>query len=147
MTKLVTSRSVKGKATTSSSSSRDVATRSTSSLLGEPDDAPGADIRNYSGEELRAMRKAGAGRTRRDATEVELDESFWRRARLIPPLLLTKSSVHLRVDNDVLDWFRKQGKGHLTRMNHVLRAYYQANREREKLLAAQAPQQKKTARP
>ena len=39
-----------------------------------------------------------------------------------------KQSVHLRVDRDVLDWFRAQGRGHLTRMNAVLRAYYEAHR-------------------
>jgi Uncharacterized protein conserved in bacteria len=41
-----------------------------------------------------------------------------------------KTSVHLRVDTDVLQWFRGQGKGHLTRMNAVLRAYMDANRRR-----------------
>ena len=39
-----------------------------------------------------------------------------------------KVSVHLRVDQDVLDWFRAQGKGHLTRMNAVLRAYFESQR-------------------
>jgi uncharacterized protein (DUF4415 family) len=72
------------------------------------------------------MRKAGLGRTRPDAEEIELDDSFWKHAKWMPPL--GKSSVHLRVDSDVLDWFRKQGKGHLTRMNAVLRAYFRAHR-------------------
>ena len=39
-----------------------------------------------------------------------------------------KTSVHLRVDTDVLDRFRKQGKGHLTRMNAVLRSFMEAHR-------------------
>jgi uncharacterized protein (DUF4415 family) len=43
---------------------------------------------------------------------------------------MPKASVHLRVDHDVLEWFRCQGKGHLTRMNAVLRAYYEANRKK-----------------
>lgn len=30
----------------------------------------------------------------------------------------------------VLEWFRRQGKGHLTRMSAVLRAYMEANREK-----------------
>jgi len=30
----------------------------------------------------------------------------------------------------VLAWFRRQGRGHLTRMNAVLRAYFEANRDR-----------------
>ena len=41
-----------------------------------------------------------------------------------------KTSVHLRVDHDVFEWFKHQGKGHLTRMNAVLRAYYEANRKK-----------------
>jgi hypothetical protein len=38
-----------------------------------------------------------------------------------------KTSVHLRVDTDVLAWFKAQGRGHLTRMNAVLRAYMEAH--------------------
>ncbi len=41
-----------------------------------------------------------------------------------------KSSIHLRLDTDVLVWFKSQGKGHLTRMNAVLRAYMQAKKAR-----------------
>jgi uncharacterized protein (DUF4415 family) len=72
---------------------------------------------------------------RPDAEEIELDEDFWRNAKLMPPLIRRpepgpKQSVHLRVDPDVLHWFKRQGKGHLTRMNAVLRAYYEANRKK-----------------
>jgi uncharacterized protein (DUF4415 family) len=63
-----------------------------------------------------------------DAPTIELDEAFWRNAALVMPGEKPKVSVHLRVDPDVLDWFKKQGKGHLTRMNAVLRAYYEAHR-------------------
>ncbi|HET7716064.1 MAG TPA: BrnA antitoxin family protein, partial [Bauldia sp.] len=60
----------------------------------------------------------------------ELDESFWRNARVVMPAHGPKTSVHLRVDPDVFRWFKLQGKGHLTRMNAVLRAYYEANRKK-----------------
>jgi uncharacterized protein (DUF4415 family) len=39
-----------------------------------------------------------------------------------------KTSVHLRLDSDVVEWFRARGKGHLTRMNAVLRAYVEAQK-------------------
>ncbi len=65
-----------------------------------------------------------------DAPELELDESFWANVQLTVPADRHKSSIHLRLDADVLDWFRAQGKGHLTRMNAVLRAYYEANRRK-----------------
>ena len=37
-----------------------------------------------------------------------------------------KRAISLRVDPDVLEWFRKQGTGWQTRMNAVLRAYKEA---------------------
>jgi uncharacterized protein (DUF4415 family) len=63
-----------------------------------------------------------------DAPTYELPESFWENARVVFPEAPGKTSVHLRVDSDVLDWFKAQGKGHLTRMNAILRAYYDAHR-------------------
>ncbi len=41
----------------------------------------------------------------------------------VPP----KSSIALRVDADVLEWFRLQGPGYQTRMNAVLRAFRDAS--------------------
>jgi uncharacterized protein (DUF4415 family) len=52
----------------------------------------------------------------------------WTKARLVMPR--RKESVHLRIDPDVLAWFRQQGQGYLTRMNAVLRAYMDAQRPR-----------------
>ena len=37
-----------------------------------------------------------------------------------------KASVSLRIDADVLEWFKSQGEGYQTRMNAVLRAYKEA---------------------
>jgi uncharacterized protein (DUF4415 family) len=70
-----------------------------------------------------------------DAPTIELDEEFWRNAVLVMPGD-RKASVHLRLDPDVLAWFKRQGKGHLTRMNAVLRAYYEANRKKPKKKAS-----------
>ncbi len=38
-----------------------------------------------------------------------------------------KSSISLRVDREVLDWFKAQGPGYQTRMNAVLRAFRDAS--------------------
>jgi uncharacterized protein (DUF4415 family) len=38
-----------------------------------------------------------------------------------------KAQITLRVDADVLEWFRKKGAGYQSRMNAVLRAYKQAH--------------------
>ena len=37
-----------------------------------------------------------------------------------------KTSVSLRIDTEVLEWFRAQGPGYQTRMNAVLRAFKDA---------------------
>lgn len=41
--------------------------------------------------------------------------------------LPTKSSVSLRLDSDVLEWFKAQGPGYQTRINIVLRAFRDAS--------------------
>ena len=41
--------------------------------------------------------------------------------------LPTKASISLRVDQDVLDWFKAQGAGYQTRINTVLRAFRDAS--------------------
>jgi uncharacterized protein (DUF4415 family) len=38
-----------------------------------------------------------------------------------------KMSISLRVDRDVLEWFKAQGPGYQTRINSVLRAYRDAS--------------------
>ena len=56
-----------------------------------------------------------------DAPPLDID---WTRARLVLPP--GKDIVTLRIDRDVLDWFRAQGKGYQTRINQALRAFYEA---------------------
>jgi uncharacterized protein (DUF4415 family) len=40
-----------------------------------------------------------------------------------------KAQLTLRLDRDVLEWFRRQGRGYQTRINSLLRAYMVANRK------------------
>jgi uncharacterized protein (DUF4415 family) len=42
--------------------------------------------------------------------------------KVVPP----KTSVSLRIDADILEWFKAQGSGYQTRINVVLRAYRDA---------------------
>ena len=39
-----------------------------------------------------------------------------------------KALLSLRIDSDVIEWFRKQGAGYQSRMNALLRAYMEAHR-------------------
>lgn len=57
----------------------------------------------------------------------ETDAAFWSKAELIQP---GKSMISIRIDNDVLDWYRGQGRRYQTLMNIVLRTYKEA-RERD----------------
>ena len=74
--------------------------------------------------------------TSADAPARPVPEWFWTAARVVRADDRGKTSIHLRVDADVLDWFRSRGKGHLTRMNAVLRAYMDAEKARA---AAETP--------
>jgi uncharacterized protein (DUF4415 family) len=99
------------------------------------------NIVRYSASELRERRARGESRTdwaRVDAkTEEELERDIasdpdWKDVPpdwfkdAIPVQPGTKKLLSLRVDPDVLDWFRAQGPGYQTRMNAVLRAFMAA---------------------
>jgi uncharacterized protein (DUF4415 family) len=49
----------------------------------------------------------------------------WAHAKLVLPP--GKEPVTLRLDRDVLEWFRQQGRGYQTRINAVLRAFVAAH--------------------
>lgn len=57
----------------------------------------------------------------------ELDETFFKNAILVEPS--PKEQVTMRIDADVLDWFKARGKGYQTRMNAVLKAYVLAQKD------------------
>lgn len=40
-----------------------------------------------------------------------------------------KAQLTLRIDGDVLDWFRQQGRGYQTQINSLLRAYMEAHKQ------------------
>ena len=56
----------------------------------------------------------------------ELDESFFRTAQWRPPV---KQPVKIRIDADVLAWFRSRGRGYQTQINRLLRRYMEINQE------------------
>jgi len=51
------------------------------------------------------------------------DEDWFRDAELVPP---RKMPVSLRIDPDILAFFKSQGPGYQTRINAVLRRYMEA---------------------
>src|SRR5258708_451306 len=91
-------------------------------------------IVSYTADELKAMEARGETRSDwaraaaqplpdgsdpDDATE-EID---WATTEL--PMPRRKAHASLRLDADMLDWFKSQGRGYQTRINAILRSYFQ----------------------
>ena len=47
----------------------------------------------------------------------------------LPP---AKQDIHIRLDGDILDWFKAHGRGYQTRINAVLRAFVQTRQRVER---------------
>ncbi len=55
----------------------------------------------------------------------QLDGEFFKKGELRMPK--TKPLISIRLDSDVLEWFKSHGPGYQTRMNAVLRMYMEAH--------------------
>jgi len=93
------------------------------------------NIKTYTLDEIKAMRAAGQSRTdyarldamtdaERNAVDPEEGEFDWMAAI---PGIPSKEQLTLRLDADIVEWFKSQGKGYQTRMNAVLRGYVKAH--------------------
>lgn len=90
-----------------------------------------SNYKTYTLDEMRRMKdQTDLDRLRREGDFEGKDEDDfevdWGSAVLVVPQ--AKQSISLRVDPDVLDFFKAEGKGYQTRMNAVLRAYMQARK-------------------
>lgn len=102
-------------------------------------------IVKYSAEEIDDMIRRGESRTnwaRQEAMTYDEIEALvaadpdeagmvydWASAKTEMPR--PKADLHMRIDQDILDYFRKSGKGYQTRINAVLRSYVDHMRSRE----------------
>jgi uncharacterized protein (DUF4415 family) len=62
-----------------------------------------------------------------DAAPVWTPEE-WATARVVFPQ--SKDPVTLRLDRDIVAWFKQRGRGYQTRINAVLRAFVDAQRQK-----------------
>lgn len=101
-------------------------------------------IVRYSAEELAVKRRHGESRSdwERAAamTEDEIEADIasdpdeagmvvdWDSVSIELPK--PKADLHMRIDRDVLDFFRKDGRGYQTRINAVLRSYVERAQHR-----------------
>jgi uncharacterized protein (DUF4415 family) len=65
---------------------------------------------------------------RRDKNRDKLDPDapvrppdFWQGAAIGKYYRPRKTLISLRIDNEILDWLKSKGEGHLTRINEILR--------------------------
>jgi uncharacterized protein (DUF4415 family) len=56
-----------------------------------------------------------------------LDETFFTNAEVRMPQ--AKPSITIRLDPDILEWFKGQGKGYQTRINAVLRKFVETQKK------------------
>ena len=63
---------------------------------------------------------------RNDPDAVPLDFDWSKATLVIPP---KKKAISIRVDEDVLDYFKQDGAGYQRRINAVLRSYMQQKRK------------------
>lgn len=83
-------------------------------------------------KELKALAKMPASEI--DTSDIpELPPEYWKQhgvvGRFYRPI---KKPVTLRLDADVLDWLKEEGKGYQTRANHLLRREMLAQRRRRR---------------
>jgi len=58
----------------------------------------------------------------------ELNDEFWDNAIIRAPE--NKQRLTVRLDADVVAWFKSQGRGYQTKMNAVLRSFYESQNHR-----------------
>jgi uncharacterized protein (DUF4415 family) len=68
-----------------------------------------------------------ARRAKADPDAQPTDAAFWKGAQVV--ISPGKHLVTVRIDKDVLEWFRASGRRYQSRMNAVLRSYMEAHRK------------------
>lgn len=79
--------------------------------------------------DLKTLRRMRDADIVRDGDAPEWDPTMFARAVARKGLkpVPKKALLSLRVDADVIEWFRSQGPGYQSRMNALLRAYMEAH--------------------
>lgn len=77
-------------------------------------------LRNMTDEEIQAA-------IRDDPDWADFVDVDWSKAVLVVPT--KKKAISIRLDEDVVDFFKAQGEGYQTRMNAVLRHYMESTKK------------------
>ena len=77
-------------------------------------------------DRLRRMSEAEIEKNAREDADAPLtDRAFWKDAKMVFPTAEGKEQITLRLDKDMLRFFRSGGRGYQSRINAILRAYYE----------------------
>ena len=69
----------------------------------------------------------------KDPDSPTMPPEFWNGAAIGKYYRPVKTQISFRIDNEILDWLKAKGDGHLTRINEILR---------ERMAAEVSPQQR-----
>jgi uncharacterized protein (DUF4415 family) len=83
---------------------------------------------NMARSAIKQPRKTTRGKAGGSPASSQLKRSDWVNLKVAWPQ--SKQAISLRIDQDILAWFRDQGPGYQTRMNAVLRAFVDAQQGR-----------------
>jgi uncharacterized protein (DUF4415 family) len=102
---------------------------------------PRSKIVRFTTEELKEMARRGKTKTdwKRveamkdddiivDGDSPEITAEMWRDA-IVKDQRPPKKNITLRIDAEIIDWFKARGKGYQTRMNAVLRVFIELQRK------------------
>lgn len=80
--------------------------------------------------DLRRVRQTTDANLVKDGDAPEWTPAMFARAVVRKGLkpVARKALLSLRIDSDVVEWFKSQGSGYQSRMNALLRAYMEANK-------------------
>ena len=102
---------------------------------------PRSKIVRYTSKEMEDMRRRGEDRTdwarvkAMKDKDIVIDEDApeptaeqWAKA-IVTDRRPPKKNITLRIDPEIIDWFKARGKGYQTRMNAVLRVFIELQRK------------------
>src|SRR5262245_2646873 len=116
--------------TTSKNITRVIATTDGRVLIEQPDGTYRLAESQTDWARLEAMNEAEVERlAAEDMAELSIAPDWMEHTRVIFPK--SKERVTVRLDHDIVDWLKAQGKGYQTRINAILRDYVEAQKARQ----------------
>ncbi len=77
-----------------------------------------------------ALSDADIGKAIQEDSDACVGDREWFRQAMVLRPVRDKEPVTVRLDSDMVTWFRNQGRGYQTRMNAILRAWYEAHQDK-----------------